>query len=49
VKKDADARAFAEVLARYSVYYQDGADGREPALRRRLQGAPPVSNTGETV
>ena len=49
VKKDADARAFAEVLARYSVYYQDGADGREPALRRRLQSAPPVSNTGETV
>jgi uncharacterized protein (DUF934 family) len=49
VKKDADARAFAEVLARYSVYYQDGADGRTPALRRRLKSAPPVPKTRETV
>ena len=49
VKKDADARAFAEVLARYSIYYQDGADGRAPALRRRLQGANPVPKTRETV
>jgi len=39
VKKPADARAFAEVLDRFSVYYQPGADGRAPALRRRLQGA----------
>jgi uncharacterized protein (DUF934 family) len=39
VKKEADARVFAEVLARYSVYYQPGADGRAPALRRRLQSA----------
>src|SRR5579871_1848108 len=38
VKKPADAAVFAEVLARYSVYYQPGADGRAPALRRRLQG-----------
>jgi uncharacterized protein (DUF934 family) len=37
VKKPADAKVFAEVLARYSVYYQQGADGRSPALRRRLQ------------
>jgi uncharacterized protein (DUF934 family) len=49
VKKDADARAFAEVLARYSVYYQDGADGRAPALRRRLQRSDPVPKTRETV
>jgi uncharacterized protein (DUF934 family) len=41
VKKSADARAFAEVLARYSVFYQPGADGRAPALRRRLQGFAP--------
>jgi uncharacterized protein (DUF934 family) len=37
VKKEADARVFAEVLARYSVYYQPGADGCPPALRRRLE------------
>jgi len=37
VKKPADAKVFAEVLSRYSVYYQPGADGRAPALRRRLQ------------
>jgi len=37
VKKPADAAVFAEVLARFSVYYQPGADGRTPALRRRLQ------------
>jgi uncharacterized protein (DUF934 family) len=38
VKKPADARVFAEVLARYSVFYQPSADGREAALRRRLRG-----------
>jgi uncharacterized protein (DUF934 family) len=37
VKKPADAKVFAEVLARYSIYYQPGADGRVSALRRRLQ------------
>jgi len=46
VKKPADARVFAEAAARYSVFYQPSADGRLPALRRRLQhpGAvvPPV-------
>ena len=36
VKKPADAKVFAEVLDRYSVHYQPGADGRTPALRRRL-------------
>jgi len=36
VKKAADAKVFAEVLDRYSVYYQPSADGRAPALRRRL-------------
>jgi uncharacterized protein (DUF934 family) len=49
VRKDADASAFVDVLARYSVYYQAGADGRAPALRRRLQSANPVPSTGETV
>jgi uncharacterized protein (DUF934 family) len=38
VKKAADAQVFAEVLKRYSVVYQPGADGRTAALRRRLQG-----------
>jgi len=37
VKKAADARVFAEVLARYSVVYQPGADGRIAAPRRRIQ------------
>jgi uncharacterized protein (DUF934 family) len=39
VKKPADARVFAESVARFSVVYQPGADGRVPALRRRLQRA----------
>jgi uncharacterized protein (DUF934 family) len=39
VKKPADARAFAESVARFSVVYQPGADGRVPALRRRAQKA----------
>jgi uncharacterized protein (DUF934 family) len=42
VKKAADARVFAEAAARFSVFYQPSADGRLPALRRRLQGAPAV-------
>jgi len=37
VKKPADALVFAQVAARYSVFYQPSADGRVPALRRRLQ------------
>jgi uncharacterized protein (DUF934 family) len=37
VKKSADARAFVQAAARYSVFYQPSADGRPPALRRRLQ------------
>ena len=54
VKKPADAQVFAEVLARYSVYYQPGADGRAPVSRRRLQtGAKPqigaAPKTCETV
>jgi uncharacterized protein (DUF934 family) len=49
VKKPADARVFAEVLARYSVYYQPGADGRASALRRRLQSGTGVPKTCETV
>jgi uncharacterized protein (DUF934 family) len=48
VKKPADARVFAQAAARYSVFYQPSADGRLPALRRRLQGAPDAS-ARETV
>jgi len=40
VKKPADALAFAQAASRYSVFYQPSADGRTPALRRRLRGAP---------
>ena len=36
VKKEADAAAFSEAVARYSVFYQPAGDGRLPALRRRL-------------
>jgi uncharacterized protein (DUF934 family) len=36
VKKPADAHAFTEAASRYSVVYQPTADGRTPALRRRL-------------
>jgi uncharacterized protein (DUF934 family) len=49
VKKPADARVFAEVLARYSVFYQPGADGHAPALRRRLQGATAAPKTSRPV
>jgi uncharacterized protein (DUF934 family) len=49
VRKPADAQVFAEVLARYSVYYQPGADGRAPALRRRLQGASITPKTSQPV
>ena len=48
VKKPADAGVFAQAAARFSVFYQPSADGRLPALRRRLQhdGAPrPVHET----
>jgi uncharacterized protein (DUF934 family) len=37
VKKPADALVFAETVARFSVFYQPSADGRVPALRRRLE------------
>ena len=49
VKKPADARVFAEVLARYSVVYQPSADGRAAALRRRLQSGARVADRCETV
>jgi len=39
VKKPADAAAFVQAASRYSVVYQPSADGRIPALRRRVQGA----------
>ncbi len=38
VKKPADAAAFADVIKRFSVFYQPSADGRLPAQRRRLSG-----------
>ncbi len=44
VKKPADAQVFAEVPARYSVYYQGGADGRAPAAQRRIAS---ISSNGE--
>ena len=37
VKKPADASAFVQAASRYSVVYQPTADGRVPALRRRVQ------------
>jgi uncharacterized protein (DUF934 family) len=49
VKKPADALVFAETVARFSVFYQPSADGREPALRRRLESAAPVPQSRETV
>jgi uncharacterized protein (DUF934 family) len=49
VKKPADARVFAEVVGRYSTYYQPGADGRVAALRRRLRGPAAAPSTGEAV
>ena len=49
VKKPADADVFAEVLARYSVFYQPAADGRVSALRRRLQGDAALTKVGETA
>lgn len=36
VRKDSDAKAFADVAKRYSVFYQPVGDGRIPAFRRRL-------------
>src|SRR5580692_10135759 len=48
VKKPADAAAFAASVGRYSVVYQQGADGRIPALRRRLR-ATDAAKTSETV
>jgi uncharacterized protein (DUF934 family) len=41
VKKPADASAFVQAASRYSVVYQPTADGRVPALRRRVQAGPP--------
>ncbi len=50
VKKPADALVFAAAAARYSVFYQQSADGRPAALRRRLQhGAGPATRARETV
>jgi len=40
VRKDADAAAFAEAVARYSVFYQPAGDHRISALRARLRRGP---------
>src|SRR5436190_5252211 len=40
VKKPADATAFVQAASRYSVVYQPSADGRIPALRRRVRANP---------
>ena len=47
VKKPADAGAFVQAASRYSVVYQPSADGRIPALRRRVQAAP--SDSGDAL
>jgi len=47
VKKPADAHAFAEAVSRYSVVYQPSADGRTPALQRRLGAAVDPAETVE--
>jgi len=36
VRKESDARAFAQVAERYSVFYQPTGDGRATAFRQRL-------------
>lgn len=36
VRKESDAKAFAEVATRYSVFYQPTGDGRVTAFRQRL-------------
>jgi len=41
VKKPADAKVFAQAAVRFSVFYQPSADGRPPALRRRVQAGTP--------
>jgi len=39
VKKEADAQVFADVIKRYSVFYQPTGDGRVTAFRQRLMHA----------
>ncbi len=39
VKKAADAAAYAEAVGRYSVFYQQSANGSAPVQRRRLSRA----------
>jgi uncharacterized protein (DUF934 family) len=48
VSKPADAAAFVETVARYSVFYQPAADGRLPAFRRR-PAAPDTAARGSQV
>jgi uncharacterized protein (DUF934 family) len=48
VKKPADAGVFAEVLNRFSVVYQPGAD-RSAARRRLKEQNPPAAKSSETV
>jgi uncharacterized protein (DUF934 family) len=46
VKKDSDAKVFASVVKRYTVFYQPTGDGRVTALHERLfrHSSAPVSN-----
>jgi len=48
VKKPADARVFAEVLTRYSVFYQPAADGHMSALRQRVPTEPKMAELKTT-
>jgi uncharacterized protein (DUF934 family) len=48
VKKPADAEVFAQAAARFSVFYQPSADGRLPALRRRLEAGAPTARVEQS-
>ncbi len=49
VKKPADADAFVQAAGRYSVVYQPSADGRVPAVRRRVQASPSAKTDARDV
>ena len=51
VQKEADAKVFADVIKRYSVFYQPTGDGRVTAFHRRLMqtaGSPALELRGAT-
>lgn len=45
VKKDGDAKVFADVAHRFSVFYQPTGDGRVTAFHRRLLHLPEGANS----